>query len=233
MQKLLLAFVLFIACSSVGYSQVQAQESRLLTGRGSGTHSFADQDNDWYKAKKVAFDQASISKKPPRQSDSIDPEQLLTGSTGMVQYWEFSVVNVIDEKTMILKLGKSKKYCLIGYPTKGFADGEALHICEPVEALEPRRFTSKQDVNYTLKVLQIRSPEEKKQQEEAKILEAIREYNLKDGTKIKAAFSKYTKNTVVLLTEEKKELQIPLADFDADSSKAIRDQIKKRGKPTK
>jgi hypothetical protein len=130
MTRLLISFVSWFL---LVVSNVPAQE----VGSAAAANFLADAANRvavekqrWQSTKKITL-LKSIPPNPPDQGGEFSKAE--EGWVGDVSYWDTEVLDIENEKEMLLKIAKEVIW-LKNYPTKEFTTGQKVRIVGPVKA---------------------------------------------------------------------------------------------------
>ena len=205
---------------------------RLLTGGSADQQRAAfEQEADWNIAKKLSNRDLPKDLQRPVGMTS-DFETMEVGQVGDLAYWHFKVESIIDEKNMLLQLGKHTIW-LEGYRTEGLVTDQAVRIIDRVEFTKTKSYPTVAGSKRTVRVFKMLSVEElKKQDEEAAELARIREealyemWHSKAGTEIEAKFLSWKSGKVELQKKDGKKLLVALDGFTADDATKLRKLIK-------
>jgi hypothetical protein len=129
-----------------------------------------------------AFDNAKkitnldLSKTPiveTTEYQCLDLDALSSGQVGRIIHRRFQVVQVVDDRNMIIGLPSGKSIWLASYSTSGFADDDYVFVLDYVKVLEPRSYTSVVGANRTIHSIELLSSTEteRRLKEDAQTLE--------------------------------------------------------------
>jgi hypothetical protein len=111
----------------------------------------------WNVAKKLSLDKKPIPDgPPPRQAD---PDEIPINGFGDVGYWAFEVGSIVDEKNMIVHLGKYT-YWVEGYQTNELADDQSIRILDPVQYVGSKKYTTVLGGTKQVRHLRVRTSKE-------------------------------------------------------------------------
>ena len=209
------------------------QAQRLLTrGSSERSQSAIDSEAHWHFAKKLSTGLVPMGMKQPT-SPGMDPDNMEEGHVGKLDFWSFKVLDVIDDKNVLLSLGSSRIVWLKDFPTKGLVDEQSVRLIGDMECTGTKSYGTAIGGSRTVKVVRFISAEElaKADAEEA-ARNAERErrdeeasyvtWHSKAGTTIVAKFVSWSLGKVELLTKDGRKLTVPVSSFTDEDAEKLR-----------
>jgi hypothetical protein len=199
-----------------------------------------EQEAEWNAAKKLSVLPLPVGLKPSNGSDGLDIDKLSEGQVEKMDYWDFRVLSIVDDKNLLLQLGTSRTFWLEGFPTKDLVDNQSVRLIGPIEIRGTKEYTTAIGGLRTVRVLRFVSEDrvrnwEKEEadrkgaEEQAKEEAMYQTWHSKAGTQVVAKFIDWRSGKVELLTKDGRKLSVPvsaLTDDDAEKARELNRQMR-------
>ena len=182
---------------------------------------------DWRDAKKISSIE-TIPDQPAGQTECLNPSELQTGQRGLLEYWNFSVLQILGDQEMLLANGK-RLVMLTRWPTEGFADGDSVRLVGPALVAGTRSYQSVLGSNKTVFEIQMVTGPVAAELAAAQQETEFRTWTSADGTyTTEARFDAFRDGKVVLVNREGKTVELPPAKLGRADQQFYRDELKRR-----
>ena len=213
------AFVLLFPCDLLGQENFARGYAIMREGQ---LRAFINQD-DWQTADKISL--SKIDPEKPREEPQLDPRTLEQGQCGILEYFRFKVMQVIDGKNVILTMENPDipPFWIADYDTSHLVDGERVRVVGMVDVGETKKYTTVHGSETTIRVIRLSKREIPKQKPKT----FHRTFYKIDGEVWITGFFKSVEKGIVTIEDEAgKEHQHHISKLAKDDRKAIADYVK-------
>lgn len=117
-----------------------------------------EEEARWNVATKLTND--PTQKDLPRPTSGSDTDTMKSGDVVQLGYWNFRVLNIIDDQNMLLILGSKTVIWVEGYPTKDLATDQPVRLVGDCKVVGTKQYTTAGGSSRTVKVVKMPTAEE-------------------------------------------------------------------------
>jgi len=140
-----------------------------------------DADDAWRNSKKITVEKDTPDE-PRKQGQCLQiPADLEEGAIGYLDYWQFTVLNIVDDKNMLIVLGSKNPIWLTDYPTANFADEDKVRISGPIIVEGTKEYETVVGGKKTVRVIRLVDDAVKTQMAEEQREKEFRYWKSADG----------------------------------------------------
>lgn len=226
-----LLLVLICASPSIAQESGSSQAARTLAGI---ENRAIDQEIAWNAATKLTND--PTQRTFPYPQSGTDPGSMKTGDKVELAYWNFKVLEVIDNSNLLISLGTKTVLWVEQCPTKDLATDQPVRIVDRCTVTGTKTYETAAGTSRTVKVIRMPTADELKKEreaEEAAAKEKARQeeeakfhvWHSKAGTEVTAKLVGWKASKVELETKEGKRIFVELNAFTAEDGIKLRKMI--------